>query len=425
MRSPTAQLEVIASHRPPQWPGTPLQWEERVAAACWSAARLQRLVHAHAPRAAFTGPRALLRVATGGDTGGGGGGALDGLGLGGDAALEGGHVRDLMAGWSNHALGSLAPLLLPWPLLRCRSADVPQRLARWLGESSTAPLGLAGAPTTLPAGLQAPAPPTSAAQQALVSTPVALNQHVMQVLPRAPRALPLSPTSASGGGGAAAPLMTQLPVWVVHDETGLVTEGVLPLLGQLLQAPALGLQLGPAALHGLSGGGGGTSSASTTLDLVLDQHASTVRALQPVGPYVLVGAGPVGCLVAHALACRLEDAPGPSLPAPGAAGVGSRGGGGSGGGVSLVLVDGSPAAALPGGLSSLPSQLHPHDVRHLALYNLACGSGGGSGEAPPPLDTFVARLEVQQLQQQRAARHVGAGPPEGAVASTAARAGEG
>lgn len=155
------------------------------------------------------------------------------------------------------------------------------------------------------------------------------------ILRRATAVPHAAPTSGGTPAALVAPPLTRIPLWVVHGERGDISAAQKELAGAL-PLPAYGLAMGPDA------------DDCGSLEELAQRYAAGLRALQPQGPYLLLGSSIGGALLAHALACALE--------AQGAA-------------VGLVLVDGCV------GTPALPL----HDVSWYALFYLLREIGGLRG----------------------------------------------
>lgn len=129
--------------------------------------------------------------------------------------------------------------------------------------------------------------------------------------------------------------LTRIPLWIVHGERGDISAAQKEL-ASLLPLPAYGLAMGPDA------------DDCGSLDELAQRYATGLRALQPQGPYLLLGSSVGGALLAHALACNLR---------------------GQGAAVGLVLVDGCV------GTPALPL----HDISWYALFYLLREIGGLRG----------------------------------------------
>jgi thioesterase domain-containing protein len=133
-------------------------------------------------------------------------------------------------------------------------------------------------------------------------------------------------------------------------------------LADQLPLPVFGLEVAPEGgqqQQQVAGGRFTTSSSSSSIQEVAAGHLKTLLALQPVGPYLLLGCGPFSCMLATAMACELEH-------------QGNHQ-------VVLLLVDGPagvPAVQLP----------HP---RAYALYQLILDM------------VYTSAVQLQKLQQQQ------------------------
>lgn len=90
-----------------------------------------------------------------------------------------------------------------------------------------------------------------------------------------------------------APPLTRLPLWLVHNERGDISSS-LKELAATLPLPVYGLAMGADA------------DECGTLATLAAAYASAVKAVEPAGPYLLLGASVAGSALAHAMACSLE-----------------------------------------------------------------------------------------------------------------------
>lgn len=89
------------------------------------------------------------------------------------------------------------------------------------------------------------------------------------------------------------PLQLRLPVWLIHNETGAPDRQLQSLAGQLSQ-PCYGLAMPQDA-----------DRLQTVTDLAR-LYVASVKGVQPVGPYLLVGCSVFGSLLAGAMVSQLE-----------------------------------------------------------------------------------------------------------------------
>ena len=89
------------------------------------------------------------------------------------------------------------------------------------------------------------------------------------------------------------PLQLQLPIWLVHNETGFPDRS-LRQLAEKLHQPCFGLAMPEncSELH--------------CIDDLAKTHLKCVRQLQPLGPYIFVGCSVLGSLLAAAMTSHLE-----------------------------------------------------------------------------------------------------------------------
>lgn len=103
----------------------------------------------------------------------------------------------------------------------------------------------------------------------------------------------------SGRSGTPAQLLAaplaRLPLWLVHGETGSMTGGLKELAATL-----------PLPCYGLAMGGDAANCA--TLAELAAHYVAAIQAVQPQGPYMLVGCSVSGAAVAHAAAAQLQAA---------------------------------------------------------------------------------------------------------------------
>lgn len=103
----------------------------------------------------------------------------------------------------------------------------------------------------------------------------------------------------TGRSGTPAALITpplaRLPLWLVHGETGSIT-GALKELASSLPLPCYGLAMG------------GDAAGCVALSDLAAHYVAAVQAVQPRGPYLLLGCSVSGAAVAHAAGAQLEAA---------------------------------------------------------------------------------------------------------------------
>lgn len=92
-----------------------------------------------------------------------------------------------------------------------------------------------------------------------------------------------------------APPLARVPLWLIHGETGSIT-GALKELASALPLPVYGLAMGGDAANCLA------------LSELAAHYAAAVQAVQPRGPYLLVGCSISGAALAHATAAQLQAA---------------------------------------------------------------------------------------------------------------------
>ena len=92
-----------------------------------------------------------------------------------------------------------------------------------------------------------------------------------------------------------APPLARLPLWLVHGETGSIT-GAVKELAAALPLPVYGLAMGGDAANCLA------------LKELAAHYAAAIQAVQPRGPYLLVGCSISGAAVAHAAGAQLQAA---------------------------------------------------------------------------------------------------------------------
>lgn len=90
-----------------------------------------------------------------------------------------------------------------------------------------------------------------------------------------------------------APPLARVPLWLIHGETGSIT-GALKELASALPLPVYGLAMGGDAANCLA------------LSELAAHYAAAVQAVQPRGPYLLVGCSISGAALAHAAAAQLQ-----------------------------------------------------------------------------------------------------------------------
>lgn len=84
-----------------------------------------------------------------------------------------------------------------------------------------------------------------------------------------------------------------MPLWLVHGETGGISSGLKEMTAAL-----------PLPCYGLAMGGDAANCGS--LAELAAHYVAAVQAVQPQGPYLLVGCSISGAAVAHAAAARLQ-----------------------------------------------------------------------------------------------------------------------
>ncbi len=98
-------------------------------------------------------------------------------------------------------------------------------------------------------------------------------------------------------------LQTSLPMWICYDG---VTEAEARQLAALCPMPAFGISLSPAG-PAPSAQEEQQQQQSLTLESLAAQYAQGVVLVQPAGPFLLLGLGPVGCGLAFEAARVLEQ----------------------------------------------------------------------------------------------------------------------
>ena len=105
--------------------------------------------------------------------------------------------------------------------------------------------------------------------------------------------------AGSGRSGTPPQLLTpplaRVPLWLVHGETGGITGGLKEMAAAL-----------PLPCYGLAMGGDAADCGS--LAELAAHYVAAVQAVQPQGPYLLVGCSISGAAVAHVAAARLQAA---------------------------------------------------------------------------------------------------------------------
>ena len=89
------------------------------------------------------------------------------------------------------------------------------------------------------------------------------------------------------------PPLARVPLWLVHGETGGISSGLKEMAAAL-----------PLPCYGLAMGGDAANCGS--LAELAAHYVAAVQAVQPQGPYLLVGCSISGAAVAHAAAARLQ-----------------------------------------------------------------------------------------------------------------------
>lgn len=149
--------------------------------------------------------------------------------------------------------------------------------------------------------------------------------------------------------------ITRIPLWVVHNERGDIS-GSLKDLAAALPLPCYGLAMGADA------------EQCGSLEALAAQYVQSMQAVQPVGPYLVLGPSLAGSALAHAMAGALQAA---------------------GEAVALVVLDGCVGA--PGA--------PVHDATWYALFYLLREVGSFRGSMGELVD-FVrsATSPAQQLK---------------------------
>lgn len=125
------------------------------------------------------------------------------------------------------------------------------------------------------------------------------------------------------------PPLARLPLWLVHGETGSISSG-LKDVATVLPLPCYGLAMG------------GDAANLNSLNELAAHYVAAITAVQPQGPYLLVGCSISGAAVAHTAAMQLQ-------------GMGER--------VGLILLD---------GCLGQPAGLRLHDPTW-CVFMFACG----------------------------------------------------
>lgn len=366
-----AQLDYVATFRPAE--EAPVDWDRHVTTLLARLAHWQALASTYAPPELFSGQTLLFAhrsgVAAAGQKQAAEEAALDLLARGGPGGawapiawlvqpLAAAHLLAPAAGASPT---SIARQLQAALLEAVRLKDVADAAAERSGAIAAGGGAASVGSIALPMALLSPCAGGGATpmwladlpQGSPVASPTALGSvwigapahAVAAVLPlnrlcpertcilRGRGSVPVLPARALAS--PAAPTLTRLPLWILHDETGRVGSALCALAASL-PLPAYALAMGSNA-----------ASCASLYDLA-SHYAAAICGVQPSGPYLLLGPSLAGGVLARAVASSLRAG-------------GAR--------VALLLLDG--AAGLP----AAPL----HDFTWYALFQLLREIGTLSG----------------------------------------------
>jgi thioesterase domain-containing protein len=270
-----AQLDYVASFKPQE--EAPAAWDKRIDALLARLGYYKTIVDAYAAADIFPGQTLVFGAA--------GGGGLQGGGPGG--AWE--RIRFLVQPAAAHELsltsGPAAAAAALAEALRGavrRRADAEERTA---GGSALALMSPRFSPDAAPQ--PAPATDSPAPTICLVLPLNRLCPERRYILRRSGRAAVGTPQAL------AAPPLARVPLWLLHTERGDLSGGQKELAAAL-----------PLPCYGL--GMGADAEQCASFEELAAAYCAAVTAMQPAGPYLLLGASVVGCQLAHAMAARLH-----------------------------------------------------------------------------------------------------------------------